>query len=51
MHGLTGGSDMNYIKEMIAPAVADGYCCVCLNSRGINNKMTSPIPFTAISFE
>jgi predicted alpha/beta-fold hydrolase len=23
---------------------------VCLNSRGINNEMTSPIPFTAISY-
>jgi predicted alpha/beta-fold hydrolase len=51
MHGLTGGSEMNYIKELMRPAAEEGYCCVCLNSRGVNNEMTSPIPFTAIQFE
>lgn len=51
MHGLTGGSEMNYIKELMRPAAEEGYCCVCLNSRGVNNEMTSPIPFTAIDFE
>jgi hypothetical protein len=37
MHGLTGGSEMNYIKELMRPAAEEGYCCVCLNSRGVNN--------------
>ena len=37
MHGLTGGSEMNYIKELMKPAAKEGYCCVCMNSRGINN--------------
>ena len=50
MHGLTGGSEMNYIKEIVKPATAQGYRCVCLNSRGINNDMSSPIPFTAVSY-
>lgn len=47
MHGLTGGSEMNYIKALMREAANDGYKSVCLNSRGINNEMTSPIPFTA----
>jgi predicted alpha/beta-fold hydrolase len=50
MHGLTGGSEMNYIKELMKPAAEEGYCCVCLNSRGINNEMTSPLPFTGMTF-
>ena len=41
---------MNYIKELMKPAAEEGYCCVCLNSRGINNEMTSPMPFTGMSF-
>lgn len=51
MHGLTGGSDMNYIKELMKPAAEEGYCSVCLNSRGVNNEMTSPMPFTAMEFK
>ena len=51
MHGLTGGSDMNYIKELMTPAAEEGYCCVCLNSRGINNEMTSPMPFTGMTHD
>ena len=31
------------------PAAEEGYCCVCLNSRGINNEMTSPMPFTGMN--
>ena len=50
MHGLTGGSDMNYIKELLRPASEQGYHSVCMNSRGINNPMTSPMPFTGLSF-
>jgi predicted alpha/beta-fold hydrolase len=41
---------MNYIKEMMKPAAEEGYCCVCLNSRGVNNEMTSPLPFTGMKF-
>jgi predicted alpha/beta-fold hydrolase len=50
MHGLTGGSEMNYIRVMMNEAVQRGYQGVCLNSRGINNEMTSPVPFTGLSF-
>ncbi|KAL4491417.1 hypothetical protein ABPG72_008073 [Tetrahymena utriculariae] len=35
-HGLTGGSNMNYIKQMIQQGQASGYRCVAFNSRGIN---------------
>lgn len=50
MHGLTGGSEMNYVKALVTEAENQGFCCVALNSRGINNEMTSPIPFTAMEF-
>lgn len=50
MHGLTGGSEMNYIKALIDEARKNGFRSVCLNSRGICNEMTSPIPFTALEF-
>lgn len=50
MHGLTGGSEMNYIRVLMSEAMQEGFQCVCLNSRGINNEMTSPVPFTATSF-
>lgn len=49
MHGLTGGSEMNYIRVLMSEAYKESYQCVCLNSRGINTEMTSPIPFAAIS--
>ena len=39
---------MNYIKALVQEAVKEGYQCVCLNSRGINTEMTSPIPFVGI---
>jgi predicted alpha/beta-fold hydrolase len=42
---------MNYIKELMKPAAEEGYCCVCLNSRGINNDMTSPLPFTGMTHD
>ncbi len=37
MHGLTGGSEMNYIKVLVEEARLNGYRSVCLNSRGICN--------------
>lgn len=37
MHGLTGGSEMNYIKALIDEARKNGFRSVCLNSRGICN--------------
>lgn len=48
MHGLTGGSEANYIRVLVREATAEGYQCVCLNSRGINTEMTSPVPFVGI---
>lgn len=48
MHGLTGGSEENYIRALAQEAITEGYQCACLNSRGINTEMTSPIPFMGI---
>ena len=31
-------------------ALKENYTLVCLNSRGINSEMTSPIPFVGINF-
>ena len=45
MHGMTGGSETKYIKALVERASEYNYCSVCINSRGINSEMTSPIPF------
>lgn len=51
IHGLTGGSEMNYIKYLLKDARWDGYRGVCFNSRGISESMTSPMPFTGTTYE
>ena len=51
MHGLTGGSEMNYIKVLLEEADRNNFRAVCLNGRGISSEMTSPVPFTWIGFE
>ena len=45
VHGLTGGSNMNYIKYLAICARDQGFRCVAYNSRGINPEMTSQQPF------
>lgn len=50
MHGMTGGSETNYMKILAKKGAEEGYACVCFNSRGINSKLSSPIPFTAYGF-
>lgn len=50
MHGMTGGSETKYIKVLVQRASENGYTSVCINSRGINSEMTSPIPFTGVEF-
>ena len=39
---------MNYIRALVQEAIKEKYQCVCLNSRGINTDMTSPVPFVGI---
>lgn len=34
-HGLTGGSDCNYIKESMLNMYKAGYTVVCVNQRGV----------------
>ena len=41
---------MNYIRALVQEAIKEKYQCVCLNSRGINTEMTSPIPFVGIEY-
>lgn len=50
MHGMTGGSETKYIRALAQKALENNYMCVCLNGRGINSEMTSPIPFVGYSF-
>lgn len=50
MHGMTGGSETKYIKALVKKAEENQYCSICLNSRGINSEMTSPIPFVGVEF-
>ncbi|KAL4436413.1 hypothetical protein ABPG74_002979 [Tetrahymena malaccensis] len=41
-HGLTGGSDCNYIKQGALIAQNYGFRTVCVNMRGYNSKLSSP---------
>ncbi|KRX06357.1 hypothetical protein PPERSA_04970 [Pseudocohnilembus persalinus] len=44
VHGLTGGSDGNYIQQLVRTCQKNGFRVVAYNSRGVNNQMTSPMP-------
>lgn len=50
MHGMTGGTETKYMKILSKTGCDNDYCVVCLNSRGINSEMTSPIPFVGLYF-
>lgn len=39
VHGLTGGSDTNYIKDAAVAGQKEGFRVVCMNYRGINSEM------------
>jgi len=41
IHGLTGGSDCNYIKNAALEGYLHGYRVCCINMRGFNNKLTT----------
>ena len=34
-HGLTGGSDCNYMKDAMNQLFKEGFTVVCLNQRGV----------------
>jgi predicted alpha/beta-fold hydrolase len=51
LHGLTGGSDTNYVKFLVNEAVNKGYRVAVMNQRGINQPLTSPKPYHAGSIE
>jgi len=45
IHGLTGGSETQYIQTLVNAASRKGYRIVVMNQRGINQPLTTPLPF------
>lgn len=45
IHGLTGGSETNYIQTLVNAAIRKGYRTVVMNQRGVNQSLTTPKPF------
>jgi len=45
IHGLTGGSETQYIQTLVQAACQKGYRVVVMNQRGINQPLTTPMPF------
>jgi len=45
MHGLTGGSECNYIHTLVDTARKQGYRVAVLNQRGVNQNLTTPLTF------
>jgi len=45
IHGLTGGSETNYIQTLVESARRVGYRVVVFNQRGVNQPLTTPYPF------
>jgi len=43
IHGLTGGSETQYVQEMVHEAQVHGYRVAALNHRGVNQPLTSPL--------
>ncbi|EGR27466.1 hypothetical protein IMG5_195470 [Ichthyophthirius multifiliis] len=48
IHGLTGGSNMNYIKSIVQEGQKQAFRCVAFNSRGVNTELSTPYPFNGI---
>jgi predicted alpha/beta-fold hydrolase len=51
MHGLTGGSGRSYVGEVVRAAGRYGYAAVAVNSRGVEDALTTPRPFTGSDFD
>jgi len=45
IHGLTGGSETNYIQTIVEAARRKGYRAVVMNQRGVNQPLSTPFPF------
>ena len=45
IHGLTGGSETNYIQTLVDGARKSGYRVVVLNHRGVNQQLLTPLPY------
>lgn len=46
IHGLTGGSDMPYVRFLVQEAHKEGFNALVFHNRGINNTfLTTPEPF------
>jgi predicted alpha/beta-fold hydrolase len=51
IHGLTGGSETQYIQHLVKDAQKKGYRVAVFNSRGINQPMLTPTPSHGGSLE
>ena len=49
-HGMTGASETQYIKVIADKAKQKGFTFVCLNNRGFDSIMSSPVPFIGLEF-
>lgn len=45
IHGLTGGSETNYIQTLVDNARRAGYRVVVMNHRGVNQPLLTPVPY------
>ena len=45
IHGLTGGSETNYIQALVDNARKKGYRVVVMNHRGVNQQLLTPLPY------
>lgn len=45
IHGLTGGSETNYIQTLVDAGRRHGYRVAVFNQRGVNQPLTTPFPF------
>lgn len=42
LHGLTGGSNSNYMKDCALSCYRNGFRTVIVNMRGINSELLTP---------
>lgn len=52
IHGLTGGSEMNYVRALVQEAHKEGFNALVFHNRGINKTfLTTPEPFHGVKLD
>lgn len=52
IHGLTGGSEMPYVRSLVTEALNQGFTTVVFHNRGINGTpLTTPEPFHGVKVD